>query len=137
MSPNPQVTPTTTLRLTKNSPFPRTGVGQKSSAVELIGSGRFTGAPHGSLVLARVDTQMSRPPMPPGRFEAMYRLSPSGDSIGQPSWEGVFTSGSFPAISSIFWAVLHAEKNGPADAAKAATNTIPTTSANTSARLRM
>src|ERR671913_52935 len=36
MSPNPQVTPATILRLTKNSPSPRTGVVQKSSAVELI-----------------------------------------------------------------------------------------------------
>src|SRR5918994_6570279 len=125
------------FRLTKKSPFLRTGVGQKSSEAELIGSGRFTGAPHGSLVLARVDTQMSSPPLPPGRFEAMYRLSPSGDSIGQPSSDGVFRSGWFPAISSIFCAVLHAEKCGPADAASAAPEATATTSATTSARLRM
>src|SRR5215203_3757081 len=101
MSASPQVTPSTTLLLTNRRPFPWIGVGQKSSDAELIGSGRFTGAPQGSPALARVAAQMSRPPLPPGRFEAMYRLSPSGDWIGHPSSEGVFRSGWFPAISSI------------------------------------
>src|SRR5919202_1307106 len=137
MSPRPHVTSGTTLRLTKKRPFPRTGVGQKSSDAELIGSGRFTGAPQESLALARVDTQMSRPPFPPGRFEAMYRLSPSGDWIGQPSRKGVFRSTWLPSISSTFCAVLHAEKWGPADAASAAPAATMKTSTNTDARLRM
>src|SRR5829696_7986825 len=103
MSPNPQL-PALASRLTKKSPPPLTGVGQKSSAAE------FTGAPHGSSVLSRWETQMSSRPCPPGRFEAMYRLSPSGDWIGQPSWNGVFSSELLPPISSIFWAVPQAEK---------------------------
>src|SRR5215217_5010667 len=120
MSPIPQVTPSTTLRLTHRRPLPRIGVGQKSSAAELIGSGRFTGASQGARVLALVDTQMSRPPCPSGRFEAMKRLNPSGDWIGQPSTEGVFRSAWLPATSSIFCAVLQAEKCGPAATAAAA-----------------
>jgi hypothetical protein len=32
----------------------------------------------------------------------MYKLSPSGDWIGQPSREVVFSSELFPPISSIF-----------------------------------
>jgi hypothetical protein len=77
MSPRPQVTPATTFRLTKKSPFPRTGVGQKSSAAELMGGPRLTGAPNGASVLVRWATQMSRLRTPgddsmlPGRFEAM------------------------------------------------------------------
>src|ERR671919_1070798 len=137
MSPRPQVTPAIVLLLTNRRPSPWIGVGQKSSAAELIGSGRLTGAPQGSLALARVATQMSRPPLPPGRLEAMYRLSPSGDWIGHPSVNGVFRSGWFPAISSIFCAGLHAENSGPADAASAPPETAPITRASTSARLRM
>src|SRR5919106_5456189 len=135
MSPSPQVTPAIVLLLTNRRPFPWIGVGQKSSESELIDSGRLTGAPHGSLALARVATQMSRPPLPPGRLEAMYRLSPSGDWIGHPSVNAVFRSGWFPAISSIFCARLHAEKCGPPDAASAPPEARPITSANTSARL--
>src|ERR671919_1834791 len=137
MSPRPQVTPAIVLLLTNRRPFPWIGVGQKSSDSELIGSGRLTGAPHGSLVLALVDTQMSRPPLQPGRLEAMYRLSPSGDWIGHPSRDGVFRSGWFPAISSIFCARLHSEKCGPAVAVIAPSETVPITSASTSARLKM
>src|ERR687897_1183152 len=142
MSPNPQVTPATILRLTKNSPSPRTGVGQKSSAVELIADPRLTGAPKGASVLTRWASQMSRLRTPgddsmlPGRFEAMYRLRPSGDSIGQPSTAVVFRSAWLPAISSIFCAVLHGEK-GPADAASAAPEATAATSVTTSARLSM
>jgi hypothetical protein len=40
----------------------------------------------------------------------MYRLRPSGDSIGHPSRAGVFGSGLLPAISSIFWAGAHVEE---------------------------
>src|SRR5215207_9083953 len=129
MSPSPHVTPSTTLLLTKKRPFPPTGVGQKSSDAELIGSGRFTGAGHGSFVLARVDTQRSSPPCPPGRFDARYRLRPSRDAIGHPSVDAVFRSTSFPAISSIFCAGPHAEYDGPEPAATAPPDTAPITSA--------
>jgi hypothetical protein len=105
----PQVTPGVTLRLTKNRRFPRTGVGQKSSAAELTGSGRFTGAPQGALSDARCATQMSMSvlgsPGNRGRVEAMYRLSPSGDWIGHPSWcRGVFSSLLVPGTLSAFTA---------------------------------
>src|SRR5918995_7311633 len=123
MSPKPQL-PGRASRLTKNRPFPRTGVGQKSSAVELTGSPRFTGAPNGESVLARCATQMSRSvrvsPGKRGRFDAMYRSRPSGDWIGQPSTKGVFTSELLPAISSIFCAVPQEDRDGPATAAVAA-----------------
>src|SRR4051794_1155915 len=105
MSPHPQETAAITPRLTKKSPFFPTGVGQKSSEAELIGSGRLTAAPHGLSLSGRVAIQMSSPPLPPGRLVAMYSARPSGDWIGQPSWLGVFRSASFPLISSIFWAV--------------------------------
>ena len=51
MSPCPQA-PGSASRLTKNRPPLPTGVGQKSSAAELTGSPRFSGAPHDALVLA-------------------------------------------------------------------------------------
>jgi hypothetical protein len=101
MSAIPQLPGSASL-LTKYSPSPPTGVGQKSSAAEFTGSPRFTGALHGSLVLVREDTQMSIPPSPPGRFDAIYRLRPSGDWIGQPSRNSVFSSVLLPPISSIF-----------------------------------
>jgi hypothetical protein len=53
---------------------------------------------------------MSRRPRPPGRFDAMYRLRPSGAWIGHPSRNGVFSSELQPGISSIFVAVPHGEK---------------------------
>src|SRR5215204_2465911 len=125
------------LVLTKKSPPPVIGVGQKSLAAELIGAPRFTGAPHGAALLARRATQMSMPPSPPGRFEAMYRLRPSGDSIGQPSSATVLSSTLLPAISSIFCAGAHTEKCGPpaqaTAASDAATATTPATA--TAARL--
>jgi hypothetical protein len=130
MSPIPQVTPATVLRLTKKSPFPRTGVGQKSSAAELIDSGRLVAGPQGSLVDSLVTTQMSSKPFPPGRFEAMYMLRPSGEAIGQPSCWGVLTP---PGVagSSTITALVQVEKCGPAAAAAAAARTsraVPTTS---------
>src|ERR1700752_1370314 len=118
MSPCPQA-PASASRLTKNRPPFPTGVGQKSAAVELTGSPRFCGAPHGALVLARVAIQMSSPPFPPGRFEAMYRLRPSGDWIGQPSSDGVLSSELFPPVSSIFCAVDQTEVCVAATAAAA------------------
>jgi hypothetical protein len=61
--------------LTKKSPPPRTGVGQKSLAVELIGVPTFSGAPQGALRLSRCATQISRSvlvsPAKRGRLEAM------------------------------------------------------------------
>src|SRR5512145_1819718 len=105
MSPCPQAPGSASL-LTKNRPPLPTGVGQKSSAAELTGSPRFCMAPQGELVLARVAVQMSSPPLPPGRFEAMYRLRPSGDWIGQPSSDGVLSSELLPPTSSIFCAVV-------------------------------
>src|SRR5262245_8469129 len=104
MSPWPHA-PGKASRLTKNSPALPTGVGQKSSAAELTGSPRFCGAPQAALVLERVATQMSSPPLPPGRFDAKYRLSPSGDWIGHPSSDGVLSSVLLPRIVSIFCAV--------------------------------
>src|SRR5215211_169228 len=125
------------LVLTKKSPPPAIGVGQKSLAAEFTGAPTFTGAPHEAALLARRATQMSMPPSPPGRFEAMYRLSPSGDSIGQPSSATVLSSTLLPAISSIFCAGAQPEKCGPpaqATAANdAATATTPATA--TAARL--
>src|SRR5215211_1728771 len=125
------------LVLTKKSPPPWIGVGQKSLAAEFTGAPRFTGAPQGAALLARRATQMSMPPSPPGRFEAMYRLSPSGDSIGQPSSATVLSSALLPATSSIFCAGAHAEKCGPpaqaTAASDAATATTPATT--TAARL--
>src|SRR3990170_8707216 len=109
MSPCPQAPGSASL-LTKNSPFLPTGVGQKSSAAELTGSPMFCGALHGAPVVPRVATQMSSPPLPPGRFEAMYRLSPSGDWIGQPSCDGVLRSAWLPPIVSIFCAASQDEK---------------------------
>src|SRR5215207_623609 len=122
LSPVPQLAGSSLL--TKNRPFPRTGVGQKSSTVELTGSPRFCGAPHGALVLDRRATQMSSPPTPPGRFEAMYRLRPSGDWIGQPSIDPVFSSSLLPPMSSMFWAGAHSEKWGPAEAIPASITTM-------------
>src|SRR5918994_1319306 len=112
MSAIPQLPDSASL-LTKNRPPPRTGVGQKSSAAELTGSPRFCGGPQGAFVLSRRATQTSSRPRPPGRFEAMYRLRPSGDRIGQPSRNGVFSSQLLPPIWSIFSAGGPAPKNGP------------------------
>src|SRR5574337_1004179 len=110
MSPCPQA-PGSASRLTKKRPFLPTGVGQKSSAAELTGSPRFCGAPHGSDSLERVALQMSSPPLPPGRFEAKYRLRPSGDWIGQPSAAGLLRSAWLPPTVSSFWAVARSEEH--------------------------
>src|SRR5918995_6265951 len=131
MSPIPQVTPATVLRLTKKSPLPRTGVGQKSSAAELIGSGKLEAGPQGSLVDSLVTTQMSSKPFPPGwRFDAMYMLRPSGEAMGQPSCWGVLTPSGVVG-SSTTTALRQVEKCGPAAAAAVAARTsraVPTTS---------
>jgi hypothetical protein len=59
MSPWPQLSAVDRL-LTNRSFPPRSGVGQKSFAAELMGAGSFSGAPNGSSTLARVATQMFR-----------------------------------------------------------------------------
>src|SRR5574340_1777269 len=127
MSPWPHA-PGSASRLTKNRPFPffPTGVGQKSSAAELTGSPRFRGAPHGADVLERVAVQMSRPPLPPGRFDAKYRLNPSGDWIGQPSAYGLLRSTWLPPTASSFWAVPQAADASPASASAARATRIGT-----------
>src|ERR671910_3442727 len=135
MSPSPQLS-AVVLRLTKNRPSARTGVGQKSSAAELIGSPRFSGAPKGASELIRRATQISSPPYPPGRFDAMYRLSPSGAWIGQPSRDGVFNSVLFAAISSIFWAGAQSE-NCDASAVAADTRLTIATATATLVRIRI
>src|SRR5919204_4591023 len=95
------------LALTKNRRRPRVGDGQKSSAELFTGAPRFTGAPYGPPGSSRCATQMSCPPRPPGRFDAMYRLRPSGDWIGQPSLYGVFRLELAPAIDSAFTGAPH------------------------------
>src|SRR5829696_9678963 len=115
MSPMPQVTPGSTRRLTKNSPSPRIGVGQKSSAVELTGAPRFCGAPQGASVDSRSATQMSMSvrvsPSKRGRVDAMNRLRPSGAWIGQPSWNAVFNSPLVPGTSSALTAGAQGENS--------------------------
>src|SRR3954468_15971091 len=125
----PHVTPGVTLRLTKNSLPPRVGVGQKSSEDELIGAGRFSGAPQGASFAARCATQMSIPPWPPSLVDAKYRLIPSGDWIGHPSWAaGSFSSELVPGTLSALTAVPHGEKSSAcADGAKNAAATSATT----------
>src|SRR3954451_10155958 len=117
--------------LTKRSRLPGKGVGQKSLALEFTGAPRFTGAPHRASLLSRCATQMSLPPRPPGRLDAMYRLSPSGDWIGQPSLNTVFNSELVPATDSAFTGVPHGAKfmaaATPVNAAN--TTTAPTAAA--------
>jgi hypothetical protein len=55
-----------------------------------------------------------------GRVDAMYRLSPSGDWIGHPSWDrGVFSSLLVPGTLSAFTAGAHGDGVGLACAAVA------------------
>src|SRR5262245_44129186 len=87
---------------TKKSERPYTGVGQKSDATEFTGSPRFFGGCHGAPRPSRSATQMSLPTLPgtpPGRVEAKKRLSPSGDSMGQPSAAGEFTAVTGTAVA--------------------------------------
>src|SRR5919108_2251331 len=93
--------------LTKNSRRPRVGDGQNSSAEVLMSAPRLLGLLHGSPTSSRCAAQMSRPPKPPGRFDAMYSVSPSGARIGQPSVNGVLKSELVPAIDSAFTGADH------------------------------
>src|SRR3990170_6391148 len=82
---------------TKSSQLPLRGVGQKSLNSELIGAPRFSGSDHGDASLVRCATQMSLPPSVPDRVEAIYRLLPLGDSMGQPSAAALLTAASTTA----------------------------------------
>src|SRR5690242_6829427 len=121
---------------TKKSPLPRTGVGQNSSAALLRSapgsSFTLTGFPHASSVLARCATHRSRPALP-GRFDAMYRFSPSGDWIGHPSCAAVFTPLASTWSTSV--AVPQFENCGPAHATTAVIAAATTASADTTACL--
>src|SRR3990172_5260444 len=102
---------------TNMNPCPsRSGEGQKSLSVLLIGSPTLTGSPNGPSGLARSATQMSMPPNPPGRSEAMYSCSPLRDRIGQPSRYGVFSSELVPGTDSRFAAGPQDENEGAAKA---------------------
>jgi hypothetical protein len=46
---------------------------------------RFVGVDHGSDVLARVEVQRSRRPIPPGRFESKKSSRPSRRTFGRKS----------------------------------------------------
>jgi len=63
----------------------------------------------------------------------MYRLSPSGDWIGQPSFNGVFKSELVPATDSAFTGVPHSVKF---IAAATPVNAANTTTAPTAAAVR-
>src|SRR5262245_27609990 len=95
------------LALTNRKPWPsRMGEGQKSSYAVLIGSPTLVGSPHGSSGLSRRETQMSRLGCPlaatidPGRFEARYRVRPSREAEGHPSFHSVLKAGSAPGEAS-------------------------------------
>src|SRR5688572_5943745 len=106
MSPPPQgvgPVPSPARSETKNSQRPMTGVGQKSAALVLIGAPRLRGSDQGDVRLTRSAAQMSLPPNVPARFEAMNRLRPSADSIGQPSALGEFTSVTGTASANSDW----------------------------------
>lgn len=72
-------------------------------------------------MLARLAIQTSRPPLPTGRFEATYRLRPSGDWIGQPSSDGVLRSGLLVPIVSIFCADTYVAEASPVSTSAPAT----------------
>src|SRR3990172_2739587 len=119
MSAPPQASGGGRLETNMNPCPPRSGEGQKSLYSLLIGSPTLTGAPKGPSGLARPATQMSRPPSPPGRFEAMYNCSPSRERIGQPSRNGVFSSELVPGTDSRLTAGPQAENEGAASAGAA------------------
>src|SRR3989441_12642508 len=68
-------------------------VGATSLELELTVGPRFCGGPQGSSTVARCETQMSSPPKPPGRPEAMYRLRPSLEIAGRLSSADELTTG--------------------------------------------
>src|SRR3989449_8633035 len=76
---------------------------------------RFCGGPQGSWRLARLETQMSSPPKPPGRPEVMYRLRPSLEIAGRLSSADELTTG--PRLIG----VDQGPHSGPSDMTSAAT----------------
>src|SRR5262245_35840365 len=72
---------------------------------------RFTGVPHESVVVARWETQRSRPPWAPtpDRLLVMYRLRPSGLIAGCWSLNVELTTGVGKPASRLT-GVLHAPK---------------------------
>src|SRR6266511_4030585 len=71
--------------LPKNIQWPsRERFGTRSAAAVLMVAPTLTGVPHGSVALARCETQMSSPPNP-GRVDVKYRLRPSFDRPGPES----------------------------------------------------
>src|SRR5215217_435335 len=107
MSSPPHV-PCPVRLLTKKNVCPsRAIVGQKSFADEFTGAPTFTGAPHGSPTFSRVATQMSIPPRPPDRLDAMKNFFPSGETKGQPSSEAMLNAVLVPGICSTEIAVAH------------------------------
>src|SRR2546425_2094935 len=85
----------------------REKAGFPSLDVVLTVGPRFTGDPHGSSTLARCETYMSKPPSPPGRLEAKYRLRPSFEIAGCWSLDAELMTG--PRLtgadqSEYFWA---------------------------------
>src|SRR5574341_797315 len=131
MSSPPQASGSGRLETNMNPCPSRSGEGQKSLYGLLIGSPTLTGAPKGPSGLARSATQMSRPPSPPGRLEAMYSCSPSRDRIGQPSWNGVFSSELVPGADSRLTAGPQAENEGTASAGATASTLMSSASATT------
>src|SRR5437660_12505957 len=71
----------------------RESAGTFSRLVLLTTAPRFTGGPHGASRLTRRDTQMSRPPKPPGRSDPKNRLSPSFAMAGPASVDGELITG--------------------------------------------
>ncbi len=121
--------------LAKKNVFPsRASVGQKSLAAELIGAPTFTGSLHGSASLALLATQMSSPPKPPVRFEAMKNIFPSGDTNGQPSVLAVLKPSAAPAPKL---SMSTASPQSPNAAAAIAPESIVTITATTMVILRL
>src|SRR2546428_11266252 len=89
-------------------------VGAASLELESTVGPRFCGGPQGSSRLARLETQMSSPPKPPGRPEVMYRLRPSLEIAGRLSSADGLTTG--PRLIG----VDQGPHSGPSDMSSAA-----------------
>ena len=78
----------------------------------LIGLPTSVGSPQGSDSDARALTQMSRPPFPLGRVDAIKKSFPSRDGAGHPSRNAVLKLRLAPGgASSIDIARLHVDEN--------------------------
>src|SRR3954454_25101447 len=119
MSSPPQ--PPGRLEMKKNACPSRASVGQKSFEEEFTGAPTFTGSLHGSPAVSRVESQMSIPPSPPGRLDAMKKDFPCRDMNGQPSSVGPLNSGSGPVVSTRTASLQSPNPPASARAVKAAT----------------